>query len=248
MLVKHENSNLTLLLVLLAVLLILALARQAAAVEPEGLVCDVSADYALGIEDYREAIRLHKEVLRKNPDNALAHYHLGFAEGMIGNRAAEIREYQRAEARGLRIWDLFLNLGLAQAEGGDLHAALRSLRTAVLLGEEHPEAHYDLALTEEHLAMLTDAEREVQFSLRLNPRQADARNLLGVIYAREGHSARAAQVWRDLLRDAPDYQPARRNLLVLGDSKKVADAKTAAAASPPVAAVRTANESDEGAR
>ena len=28
-------------------------------------VCDVSADYALGIEDYPEAIRLHAEVLRK---------------------------------------------------------------------------------------------------------------------------------------------------------------------------------------
>lgn len=100
---KHENSNLMLLLALLAVLLILPLVRRTGAVEPEALVCDVSADYALGAEDYMEAIRLHKEVLRENPGNALAHYHLGFAEGMIGNRTAEIQEYQRAEVQGLRI-------------------------------------------------------------------------------------------------------------------------------------------------
>jgi hypothetical protein len=31
-------------------------------------------------------------MLRNNPGNALAHYHLGFAEGMIENRATEIDE------------------------------------------------------------------------------------------------------------------------------------------------------------
>lgn len=123
-----------------------------------------------------------------------------------------------------------MNLGLAQAEAGDLYAAMRSQRMAVLLGKEHPEAHYDLALTEEHLGILVDAEREVQVSLRLEPGQTDARNLLGVIYAREGNTARAAQVWHDLIRETSDYEPARRNLAILGGQKKVADAMTAAAA------------------
>ena len=45
---------------------------------------------------------------------------------MIGNRTAEIKEYQRAAALGLRNWDLFLNLGLAQLENGDLEAATDS--------------------------------------------------------------------------------------------------------------------------
>ena len=89
--------------------------------------------------NYSEAIRLHAEVVRKHPDNALAHYHLGFAEGMMGNRTAELREYQRAAALGLRNWDLFLNMGLAQLEDGDLDAATDSLQRAVLLGEDHSE-------------------------------------------------------------------------------------------------------------
>jgi hypothetical protein len=89
----------------------------------EDQVCDVAADYSLGVEDYSEAIRRHVQVLSEHPDNALAHYHLGFALGMVGNGMAEIREYQRAEALGLTNWDLFLNLGLAQLENGDLDAA-----------------------------------------------------------------------------------------------------------------------------
>jgi hypothetical protein len=70
-------------LVVAAILLISSpICRQATANGAEAQVCDVSADYSLGVEDYADAIRIHREILRKNPDNALAHYHLGFAEGM----------------------------------------------------------------------------------------------------------------------------------------------------------------------
>jgi Flp pilus assembly protein TadD len=202
-------------------------------------VCDVSADYALGMEDYSETIRLHAEVVREHPDNALAHYHLGFAEGMMGNRTAEVTEYKRAEALGLRIWDLFLNLGLAQIENGDLDAATSSLRRAVLLGEEHSESHFNLALVEERRGMLADAEHEALVSLRLNPGQPDARNLLGVIYAQEGNTVRASLIWRELVHDVPDYEPARKNLALVGSHSEVAFGKTAAAALPtPAAAVK----------
>jgi len=69
-------------------------------------------------EDYSKAIRRHVEVVHKFPENALAHYHLGFASGMVGDRKAEVTEYRRAEALGLKSWVLFLNLGLAQLENG----------------------------------------------------------------------------------------------------------------------------------
>ena len=93
------------------VLVSLGIARMASAAGGEQQVCDVRADYALGVEDYSEAIRLHAEVVRKHPDNALAHYHLGFALGMAGDRVAELREYQRAEGLGL------MKLGLIPEHG-----------------------------------------------------------------------------------------------------------------------------------
>ena len=201
-------------------LLSLSIARNAIAGGAEEQVCDVGADYSLGVEDYPEAIRRHVEVVRKHPDNALAHYHLGFAQGMMGNRRAEISEYQRAAALGLRNWDLFLNLGLAQLENGDLDAATDSLRQAVLLGQDHSESHFNLALVDERRGMLADAEHETLASLRLNPEQPDARNLLGVIYAQEGKTVRASLIWRELVREVPDYEPARTNLAITGQPKR----------------------------
>jgi len=194
----------------------------------EQQICDVSADYSLGIEDYSETIRRHVDVVRKHPDNALAHYHLGYAEGMTGNRTAEVSEYQRAAALGLRNWDLFLNMGLAQLENGELEAATDNLRQAVLLGEDHSESHFNLALVYERRGMLADAEREMLASLRLDPGQLDARNSLGVIYAEEGKTVRASMIWGELVREVPDYQPARTNLKLLGNRVEVARGETAA--------------------
>jgi tetratricopeptide (TPR) repeat protein len=218
-------------------MLSLGIAGIASSAGGEQQVCDVRADYALGVEDYSEAIRLHTELIRKHPDNALAHYHLGFAEGMMGNKRAEVSEYQRAAALGLKDWDLFLNLGLAQLEVGELDAATDSLRQAVRLGENHAESHFNLALAYERRGLVSDAERETLASLRLNPRQPDARNLLGVIDAQTGQTVRASLVWRELVNDVPDYEPARTNLALLGSPNEVAHRETAAVVPPPAAAV-----------
>jgi Flp pilus assembly protein TadD len=107
----------------------------------------------------------------------------------------------------------------------------------VLLGENHAESHLNLALAYERRGLLADAERETLVSLRLNPRQPDARNLLGVIDAQQGQTVRASLVWRELVRDLPDYQPARTNLALLGSPNEVARGETAAVVPPPAAAV-----------
>jgi Flp pilus assembly protein TadD len=187
------------------------------------------------MEDYWEAIRRHVEVLRKHPDKALAHYHLGFALGMVGYKIAEMKEYYRAEALGLKSWDLFLNLGLAQLEDGDLNAATDSLQSAVLLGEDHAESHFNLALVYVQRGMPAEAEHEALASLILNPGQPAARNLLAVIHAQIGETSVA---WSELLYDAQDYQPARENLAILGNRRAVANGETAAVDLLRAAAVR----------
>ena len=219
-------------------LLSLSLACNANAGSAEEQVCDVRADYALGVEDYSDAIRLHTEVVRMHPNDALAHYHLGFAEGMMGNRTAEVSEYKQAAALGLTDWDLFLNLGLAQLENGDLDAATDSLRRAVLLSGNHSESHFNLALAYQRRGMLANAESETLASMRLNPQEPDTRNLLGVIYAQEGKTAGAWMVWRELAREEPDYGPARKNLKLLGSQNEVVLGETAAVVPPQAAAAK----------
>jgi Flp pilus assembly protein TadD len=136
---------------------------------------------------------------------------------------------------------MFLNVGLAQLENGDLDAATHSLRRAVLLGEDHPESHFNLALVYERRGLLADAEREM-LALRLNPGEPDTRNSLGVIYPEEGKTVRAGLVWRELVREVPDYEPARRNLRLLGSRVEVARGETAAVALRPATAVKATEE------
>ena len=178
-------------------------------------VCDPLADYFLGMEDYNEAIRRHQSVIRREPTNALAHYHLGFAYGETGQHGKELSEYQAAINLGLDDWQLFLNLGLLYLENGQLRQASEVLRLATLLGPERAETHFNLALAYERLGLLAQAEQEDLLSLQIDPGQPDARNTLGAIYAEEGKYLRANEEWTDLVSSNPDYTPARTNLAIL---------------------------------
>jgi len=178
-------------------------------------ICDPLADYYLGMEDYGEAIRRHRVVINNDPANALAHYHLGFAYGVVGQHREELAEYQKAISLGLDDWQLFLNLGLLYLETGQTRDATQVLRLAALLGPERPETHFNLALAYERRGALAQAEQEALLSLRIDPRQQDARNTLGAIYAEEGNYTKADRVWNELVNENPDYAPARTNLAIL---------------------------------
>ncbi len=180
--------------------------------ESDEEVCDPLADYFLGLEDYTEAIRLHLQVIERNPSNGLAHYHLGYAYGMVGRRQGELREYQLAAELGLSDWDLFLNLGLLYQEDGRLQDAADALRTATILGPGRAEAHYNLALVYERQSKLHDALQEMLIAAQLDPEQPDILNMLGVIYAEMGDYGRAQMQWSELVAINPGYDPARINL------------------------------------
>ena len=182
---------------------------------PEEQICDPLADFALGMEDYPKAVKLHQEVIRKHPGLALAYYHLGFAYGVLGDHSRELLDYQKAVELGLSDWALFLNLGRLYLENNRLDQASDAFRLAALLAPYRPETHYNLGLVYERLGRFHKAEQEILLSLRLQPEQTDARNTLGVIYAEERNFARAHEEWADLKRSNPDYTPAIANLAIL---------------------------------
>jgi tetratricopeptide (TPR) repeat protein len=178
-------------------------------------VCDATADYLLGAEDYPRSIEAHVRLIAAHPDDALAHYHLGFAYGMIGRHRDELAEYLEAVGLGLKQWDLFLNLGRLYLEHGEFQAASSALTTAVILGPDHAEAHFNLALADERRGALGLAYDEIQTSLRLDAHQPDARNMLGVVCAEQGKIDEARRIWSDLAASEPDFAPARTNLALI---------------------------------
>jgi len=216
-LARNSGAGLFLALLLALVLQWPATARATVSgASSDTQVCDPLADYYLGMEDYPEAIRRHLIVIQREPSNALAHYHLGFAYGLLGEHRQELSEYQRAVNLGLEDWQLFLNLGLLYLENGQLRDATEVLRLATLLAPDRPETHFNLALAYERRGMPERAEQEVLVSLQIDPDQPDAHNTLGAIFAEEGKYRRASQEWTELVQANPDYAPARANLDILG--------------------------------
>lgn len=181
-------------------------------------LCDVGADSALGSEDYSMAVVLHRQVLRSEPDNALAHYHLGFAYGMLGRDREELSEYQTSARLGLKSWDLFLNLGLAYLRQQQLAPATEALESAVSLGAEHAEAHFNLAMVYETENRMSEALREITIAQSLAPNDLDTANLNAVICVEMGNTARAYDIWAGMVQRAPSYDPARVNLAILKSS------------------------------
>lgn len=216
--VRRIPANLSLTYLAVALAMLLQFANSCWAAEPKDEICNAEADFPLGLEDYDTAIALHRKVLMAHDDNALAHYHLGFAYGMTGHPTAEVREYLAAARLGLHEWDLFLNLGIAYLGQQDWPNAINALRTAVSLGPEHPEAHFNLAIAYERDAAFAQARQEVVVSLSLNPSDVDASNTKAIICAEQGDLACARDEWTHLVQASPDYAPARINLGILESS------------------------------
>jgi len=194
--------------------LALALLNQVATVA-DGKVCDVAADAALGDEDYPTAIALHRRFLRSNGGNGRAHYHLGFAYGMVGRVPEEISEYRTALRLGLRQWDLWLNLGLAYLGQHDLEKATAALESAVFFGRDHAETHFNLAVVYERKHRLFEALREIAAARRLAPEDLDVANTNATICAQMGDASCARDIWTHIVQVAPDYAAARVNLMIL---------------------------------
>jgi tetratricopeptide (TPR) repeat protein len=211
-----SKQNRAAILFLLSAILVVALPHASRAADGDSqAVCDSTADVSLGEENYGETIRVHQEILRRDPGNALAHYHLGFAYSMTNNTGAELREYERAQQLGLRQWDFFLNLGILRLERNELSLALDALDAAAKIGPQHPEAHFNLGLAYERAGFMAEAANEVALSLKLEPGQLDAQNELAAIYAQMGDYGRARAMWTELAVAHPEYVPGVKNLKTL---------------------------------
>ncbi|MEE9119937.1 MAG: tetratricopeptide repeat protein, partial [Syntrophobacteria bacterium] len=76
-------------------------------------ICPEYADLPLRQGRFEEAVEHHLQVISQEPENGLAHYHLGYAYGQLGLHPDEIAEYLRAVDLGVERGDLFYNLGMS---------------------------------------------------------------------------------------------------------------------------------------
>jgi Flp pilus assembly protein TadD len=111
-----------------------------------------------------------------------------------------------------------LNLALAYVDHHEPERATAALETAVSLGPEYAETHFNLAVVYERENRLDEALQQIITSLILDPLNSDALNTDAIICAKMGNVSFAWTIWTQLLRQEPNYGPARNNLSLLKQS------------------------------
>jgi tetratricopeptide (TPR) repeat protein len=112
---------------------------------------------------YAEAEEAFAEAVRRDPDWARAHYHLGLARARRGDTSGAIDAYEGAEARDPDLPGLPLSLGIARYETRDYERAEPLLERAARADPTEGSAHFFLGLTHQqqdrHLEAIADFER-----------------------------------------------------------------------------------------
>ena len=81
--------------------------------------------------------------------------------------------------------------GIAALRGGDPKTALADFRALSATDAAYAVAHYDMAIAEQQLGALPDAERELRSAIALSSGYARARIALGAVLLREGKKGEA---------------------------------------------------------
>ncbi|MBN1104491.1 MAG: tetratricopeptide repeat protein [Deltaproteobacteria bacterium] len=172
--------------------------------------CDREADEAFRLGDYDRSIALHQGILEKEPTNALALYHIGYAYGRKGDHEKEAALYEKALDLGFRKEDLFFNLGMAYGETNRIDRAIEAFRRGVEAYPNSADNHFGLALAYQRSGTDDDlAEKMFLRTIELDPSFPEARFYLSLLYADNGHVRKAAAQLRKLLELDPANQAAR---------------------------------------
>ena len=178
----------------------------------KGWTCDKEADEAMKRNDYEAGISLHERFLEKEPENALALYHLGYAYGQIGEHLREVSYYEKAIALGFREEGMFFNMGMAYGELNQTEKSISAFKQALDMNPGNADNHFGLAMAYQKSAADKPAEEEFLKAIEIDPRHVDARLYLSLLYREWGEIQKAAEQLRKVLEIDPTHSGARKFL------------------------------------
>lgn len=176
--------------------LVMILVWSCASVKPpqehKDWACDEEADAAVGLQNWDHALAGHLSLLKEDPDNCLAIYHLGYIYGKMGRRTEEMVHYERAVKCGLDRDDrLFYNLGMVYGEMNFTEKALASFEQAIRLNCQNAENHFGLGMTAQAAGRTEKALSALLKAVDLDPHHWEAHIILARIYLDQGRLASA---------------------------------------------------------
>lgn len=179
---------------------------------PKKWICNGEADRAFNNQRFETSIHLHETFLKKEPSNALALYHLGYAYGRIGDHRREVFYYEKAVKLGFYQDNIFFNLGMAYGELNQQDKSIRSFKKALTIEPNNSDNHFGLALAYQKKTSYNLAEQEFLRAVKLDPKNIDARLFLSRLYIEIDEKQKAEDQLRKILRISPNHESAQ-NLL-----------------------------------
>ncbi|KRB78490.1 hypothetical protein ASE01_04300 [Nocardioides sp. Root190] len=134
------------------------------------LVSDGLAQLEAG--DLDKAGRTFEAVLLIEPDNAYAHYNLGFLAQQRGDKATAIGEYTDAISSDPEMAPALYNLGLL-TENADLDASVDLYRRVLAVKPDDAATHMRLGFALRHLGHEAEAKESLAKGVDLDPAMAD---------------------------------------------------------------------------
>lgn len=172
----------------------------------------ISADR---IRAYQDPTILWRDVIKHQPQNALAHGNLGSLYAKSGRLAEGIEELRTAVSLDPEDHTALTNLGQALTDTGKLDEALEKLAAAVAQQPDDPLALNNLGVALIRAGRFQEAIAPLERSVKLRPSFAMAHNSLGGALAGVGRNAEAIEQFRAALGIDPALTMASANLSAL---------------------------------
>ena len=143
-----------------------------------------------------DAERGYREVLAREPGNAIATHYTGLVAWHRGDLAAAERQMRSSIAANAAIPDFHNNLGLLLRDTRRVDEAIAAFRTALAVDATWFEAHNNLGLALEAAGRWDEAVAAYRDAIVREPRFAAARQNLARALATQGHFAEAWMQYR----------------------------------------------------
>jgi len=204
-----------------------------------GLAFIDAGDYASGIEQYTEALKIKPDavetrnalgvaffkqgnldaamkqfdmVLRINPGFAETHSNRGMVLAQRGNIEDAFAEFRKALESIPDNPKVLYNFGFALAGQGRMDEAMSYYRNALAVKPNYADALFQMGNILVGKGMLSEAAVEYAKALEIRPEYEDAHNNLGVILLRQDRNEEAIAHFEEALRINPNSFRARENL------------------------------------
>ena len=168
-------------------------------------ICPEYADLPLRKGRFEEAIEQHLQVISQEPENGLAHYHLGYAYGQLGLHPDEIAQYLRAVDLGMERGDLFYNLGMSYMQLEEYLRAEQAFLRAVDIEPDCAENHRGLGLAHFRQEHYHEAIVSCRRATTLEPNDADSWHCLALAAAKSDEIGESWNAVKELRKLNPEY-------------------------------------------